>query len=349
MTNPASQPWTDRLAERPEIFPHQLNLINDHVLLAELSAAEIAAASFLDQRVLTQQTRGNWIPWSELAASVDGKLTSAGVSLVCHVGHCGSTLISRLIAFAEHTQSLREPLPLRSLAQDLADEHEGRSFLSREQRIERLRVLAGLWGRGARHTVIKATSICTDLVNEFHTLEPGAKTLFVYNRPETHIATLLAGQNALVDLRGFAQLRLQRLRQATDLDIQLHTLDLGQLAALSWLSETSSITTALKRYSAGVKLLEFESFLQNPAESLSAVLGHLGIATDDALVSKAAASPVLQTYSKAPEHRYNADTRAAILADARSRFKPQIESSIGWLNTLADRSELVASSLETFS
>ncbi len=349
MNDNTSAQWTDRLAERPEIFPHQLNLVNDRLLLAEISTAEVAAASFLDQRVLKQSTRGSWVPWPEITESVKGRITSKQPSLIFHVGHCGSTLLSRLLAFAEETQSLREPLPLRTLAQDLADEDDGRSFLNRQQRLERLQILLGLWGRGARHTIIKATSVCSDLLPEINLLEPEARSVFVYNRPETHIATLLAGQNAFVDLRGFAQLRLQRLQQATGLDIHLSQLSLGQLAVVSWLSEAASITASLEELADRVKLLEFEALLQNPAETLANLFTHLGIPADSAVVEKAVQSPVLQTYSKAPEHRYNAETRAAILADARSRFRPQIDASLKWLDSLAGQSDLMAKTLQKFA
>ena len=66
-------------------------------------------------------------------------------------------------------------------------------------------------------------------------------------------------------------------------------------------------------------------------------------------VQKAVKSPVLQTYSKAPEHKYNAQTRAAILTDSRSRFRQEISEALGWLETLAEKSELVGSTLQKFA
>ena len=340
--------WTDRLEERPEIFPHQLDLIRDNLLLMELSAAEIRAASFLDQRVLKQTSKGSWIPWQLVAASISKMPQGKPVSFIFHVGHCGSTLLSRLLEFAEDTQCLREPLPLRTLAQDLADAGDGRSFLTRQAQQERLQVLSKMWGRGAGHTVIKATSICTDLLVPLNSLEPSTKSIFIYNRAETHIATLLAGQNALLDLKGFAQLRLQRLQQKTGLDVQLNQLSTGQLAALSWLSETTSATRSLENDSQQIALLDFESFLGSPADTLRSMLDHLKIPAIEETVEKAVRSPVLQTYSKAPEHQYNAQTRAAIIADARSRFRQDIKGALDWLESLAGQSELVATTLQKF-
>jgi hypothetical protein len=340
--------WTEHLADRPAIFPHQLNLINDTLLLAELSSAEIKAASFLDQRVLKQTTKGNWIPWKPVADVFNRVPDRELPGFIFHVGHCGSTLLSRLLEFAENTQSLREPLPLRTLAQDLADSADGRSFLTRQARLDRLRVLSKMWSRGARHTVIKATSICTDLLTQIYSLQADTRSIFVYNRAETHVATLLAGQNALIDLRGFAQLRLQRLRQITGLDLKLNELSTSQLAALSWLSETTSAARSLEKHAPQIALLEFESLLQDPGQHLSRLLAHLKIDTPSETVEKALSSPVLQTYSKAPEHQYNAQTRAAILQDSRSRFGQEIKTALAWMESLAGRSELVATALQKF-
>ena len=343
------QAWTDGLENRPQIFPHQINLIHDNLLLMELSLDEVRAASFLDQRVLSQTSKGSWVPWNLVSDIFKNLPEGQPAAYIFHVGHCGSTLLSRLLEFAEDTRCLREPLPLRTLAQDLADAGDGRSFLTRQAQQERLGVLSKMWSRGAIHTVIKATSICTDLLELINASQPATQSVFIYNRAETHIATLLAGQNALLDLKGFAQLRLQRLQQKTGLDIQLNQLSLGKLAALSWLCETSSATWSLEKYSQQIMLLEFESLLAEPVITLTHVLQHLKIPTVQESVQKAVKSPVLQTYSKAPEHKYNAQTRAAILTDSRSRFRQEISEALGWLETLAEKSELVGSTLQKFA
>ncbi len=341
--------WIDRLADRGEIFPHQIDLIQDNLLLAELSASDIEAASFLDQRVLTPTTKTGWVPWQLVADIISRMPESKAPGFIFHVGHCGSTLVSRLLGFAENTQSLREPVPLRILAQDFANVSEGRSFLGSQALLDRLQVLMKMWGRGSRNTVIKATSICTDLLPQIVHLRPAARFVFMYNRPETHIATLLAGQNAVADLKGMARFRIQRVQQITGLDLHLSQLSIGQLAALSWLSETTSMARSLENGVQHIDLLEFELLLQNPRKVLSRLMLHFGIDASDATVEKAVQSPVLQNYSKAPEHQYNAQTRTAILADARSRFKRDIEQALDWIDKLASRSDIVAESLSRFS
>tara|TARA_R110002049_G_scaffold23726_3_gene84097 strand:+ start:6415 stop:7467 length:1053 start_codon:yes stop_codon:yes gene_type:complete len=350
MTDTISLPaWANELEHRPEVFPHQLDLVNDNLLLVELSAAQVSAASFLDQRVLQQGTRGTWVSWQMIAEKFEKVEANRPPNFIFHVGHCGSTLVSRLLQQMDKTTSLREPLPLRVLAQDVADAQEGRSFLSPQEHAVRLQVLSKMWCRGAEQTVVKATSICTDLLPVIHGDDSVAKSVFVYNRAETHIATLLAGENAVVDLRGFAKLRLQRLQQKTSLKIPLHQMTVGQLAALSWLSETISATRSLETYPGQIMALEFEAFLREPGDSLRRIVDFLGIAADRGAIEKAVNSDVLQTYSKAPEHKYNAQTRSAILADSRTKFAKEIGEARAWLDDLAGRSELVAASLQKFA
>jgi len=271
------------------------------------------------------------------------------VGFIFHVGHCGSTLLSRLLEFTEGSRSLREPLPLRTLAQDLADAGAGRSFLSHEEQSERLQVLSMMWGRGASHTLIKATSICSDLLALVHAISPDSRHIFLFNRLETHVATLLAGQNAVTDLKGFAQLRLQRLQQKTGLDIELCRLSLAQLAVLSWLSETTSVVDSIGRFAPQIALVEFESMLSNPGVSLAAAATHFRLPRTREMLEKALESPVLRTYSKAPDHPYDAQTRAAILADARSRFAREIETALAWAEKLAGRDELVRAAMQKFA
>jgi hypothetical protein len=129
----------------------------------------------------------------------------------------------------------------------------------------------------------------------------------------------------------------------------LSGLSVAQLAALSWLSETVSVSAVPESMASQVALFNFESLLERPADTLSAVMEHLQITAQAETVTNAVKSPVLQTYSKAPEHHYNAQTRAAILADSRLRFATEITASLKWVEELAGRSGLVAAVFHRFA
>ncbi len=215
--------WTKNLAGRPEIFAHQLDIINDKILLVELSAAEKQAASFLDQRIITPQTKGVWLTWDQLLPHIP---TTPTPHFIFHIGHCGSTLLSRLLDALGTDENpvtgLREPLPLRTLAQEKLE--SASSLWSEAVFKQRLRALLCLYGREPGTAIIKATSICNGLIEDMMEVEPpptdketsfrmSPRAAFIYIKLEPYLAAMLGGENSSVDLRGFATMRHRRLAQ----------------------------------------------------------------------------------------------------------------------------------------
>ncbi len=58
-----------RLAAGPAHFPHSLDLATDRLLLIETTEAELSAASFLDQRLITPATKGAWAAMADVVAT----------------------------------------------------------------------------------------------------------------------------------------------------------------------------------------------------------------------------------------------------------------------------------------
>ena len=101
------------------VYVHQLNLQSDTLLLVQLDQADIENHSFLDQRVFRQEMNYEWVDWAEFEAAAE-PLPKEIPGYIFHIGHCGSTLLSRLVSAASGTHALREPLPLRAIAVDQA-------------------------------------------------------------------------------------------------------------------------------------------------------------------------------------------------------------------------------------
>ena len=106
-------------ASDPSLFPFQLDIAGDRLLMMRVSEDEFKAASFLDQR-LTQSETGKpqramqWGDWSVIAPQGAGARDDA--RFIFHIGHVGSTLIARLLGEASDTLALREPQLLRQFA-----------------------------------------------------------------------------------------------------------------------------------------------------------------------------------------------------------------------------------------
>ncbi|MGI9233482.1 MAG: hypothetical protein ACR2RD_07615 [Woeseiaceae bacterium] len=323
------------------VCAHQLNLLNDSVLLVQLDESDLRHHSFLDERILRQEMNYEWIRWSEFEAAAEG-IPVQIPSYIFHVGHCGSTLLSRLVSAATGAQALREPLPMRTIAFDQADGPA--ALLSGEMLCARLAVFERVWARGPSKTVVKATSICTNLMG---LVDPAAPIVFIYQQPETHLAVSLAGENKLQDLRGFAQNRYRRLAQC-EVDMPpLAELSIGELAALTWLTEAVSANRWLMDRS--VAKLDFDQFLQQPDDRLLEVCRELNLATDAGRCRTAINGPIMRSYSKAPEHEYGPGLRQEIIVDSRARNAGEIARGLRWIDRLAAASADVRSAVEGLS
>src|SRR3954465_3169800 len=106
-----SRPMT--AADTPAWFPHLLDPINDRVLLIARTEQEFRDAAFLDERSLRAAGRRQVVDGSALAAALPAG-ARRDVQYIFHIGHVGSTLISRLLGELPDVFALREPLIVRT-------------------------------------------------------------------------------------------------------------------------------------------------------------------------------------------------------------------------------------------
>lgn len=341
MNAPAQQQLLDDLPHDRSVYPHQYNVTGDQLLLVRLASDVQENASFLDDRVLAQNTQGVWFSWNQLAPA-KAKLAERRPHYIFHMGHCGSTLVSRLISAAAGAIAVREPLPLRALAFDVA---EGAGALLDEAEFSnRLSFFERSWARGDKPVIVKATSICTDLAGK--TDADGAGALFLYQSPETHLAALLAGANTLNDLRGFAQMRHRRISHRYDAPV-LAASTVGELAAQVWLCEAGA--AAAVHDAAGLSVMNFEAFLSAPALELARACDVFGLTPGDDKIEAALAGPIMKTYSKAPEHAYSPATRREIIADAQKQHGEEIRRGAAYLDAAGKQSKEMARALDLFA
>ena len=131
------------LRRSPEWLPHSLDAAQDSWLAVRLSEAQYRAASFLDGRMLGPQAQARWLPVAAALKAAAG-LAPARPAFLFHIGHCGSTLLARLLGELPGLFALREPAALRTLAEwDGAPEHwwDADAFAARRD------ALFALWAR----------------------------------------------------------------------------------------------------------------------------------------------------------------------------------------------------------
>ena len=144
-----------------------------------------------------------------------------------------------------------------------------------------------------------------------------------------------------------APFRLQRLQQRLgEQPWQLSALSEGEILALTWACEMSALTEAAQAAAGRVLWVNFDQFLLSPAQTLSAVLRHVGLDASAQTVAGILAGPDMQRYSKAPEHGYDAQLRNDVLNHARAMHGNEIRRGLAWLERAAARFSAVRDALQ---
>ena len=331
-----------QVTANPELHLHQLDLIQQNGLFIQMPAGAYRAASFLDGRSFNHQTLGGWIPFQQIQQTVlNGPILSGPLHFIFHMGHTGSTLISRLLDETGVVQSLREPLVLR----DLAVMHDRRAdqahLISPTSVDDWTEIMLRLWARhraDRQCAIVKATSSTARIGRTLMENRPASRAVYLSMAAEPYLAVILGGANSLVDIRGHAEERMRRLASMLGESPQpLYELSAGEQIAASWVCE--ALTREDIRQSAGDRLmrLDFDDFLANVPGRVKKLCDHFGLPSSDAVVARIAGSPTLGQYAKAPEHAYSSSLRADVIQDSRKRNRSEIELGLKWIRKMADQ------------
>jgi len=340
------------LNSSPDLLPQKLDLIGRRVLLLEVDERRYRQTPFLDDRMVDEGTQGFWVDLDSLPAP-DPDEPVPDPALIFHIGHCGSTLLSRLLPAACPLLPVREPPPLRTLAESLRLLEQPVSRLSRTQWRTLLGRFVTLYSRGYRKhepALIKPTSDCGNLIGPVLEARSASRAVLMYQSLETYLAIMMDGSKARMDIEGHAVTRLSDLHDFIgDRDsLRLFQLTAPQRVVVSWLAGVTGFHRAMQTHAQQLRPLDFDRLLEDPSHVLSEVMSFLGLPVDQSRVTTAIDGPIMQTYAKAPEYRYGPTDRAARLAENRSRSGAEIEQGMKWAMTLVERYPSLEPVIEAF-
>ena len=331
----ADDPFQHRFAADASLLPHMADLTNDRVLIALLGEGDYRAASFLDQRLLTDRIGREWKPWDALP-------DAGGASrpdFIFHIGHVGSTLASRLLAEASGCLPLREPMLLRSFAQIAERIDRPESVWSPDLYRTRLAQALGWLSRGfhaGQRTMVKASSVITAIANDL--TGPRGQALFLYTSLPRYLETILAGEASMAETLAQAPARMARLATLLpDFPHALWQLPPVTRVAMSWLCEMTTAQHRLPQNAPHILWADFEVMLTDPAAALDAQCRHFGLPADRARIEAVLAGLTMRQYSKAPEHGYSPDLRRSLQAQAATDHHAAIAEATAWVEALAAR------------
>ena len=305
---------------------YPLRLEGGRVGLLELSEEDYRRASFLDDRLLAMHRLLVWGAWADLAAQA-GRIAPRA-HYIFHVGHVGSTLLSRLLGEHPALFSLREPALLREAA-------TGRLRAD----LDTLLALFSRTWRPEQTALIKATSFVCEIAPDLLARTPANRTpasraILLTATPPVYLRTILGGPASREEAQALAPARQSRLESR--LGVALPTEGLGEQIALNWLCEATALAVVADAFPARCLWLDFDRLLADPAAGLASALTHLG--TDPAALDLAALvrGPLMQRYAKGPEHAYDAGLRRRVLEEAERTSGAEVRRGMAWLQRTAD-------------
>ncbi|MGA8277486.1 MAG: hypothetical protein WB784_04750 [Rhodanobacteraceae bacterium] len=325
------------------LFLHQLDLIQRRALFVRVGEGELRDASFLDERLGVDGRGSFWSPLDPLldAAPIPEAVQPAP-AFIFHIGHCGSTLLSRLLDLSPGVLGLREPLALRQLAAVELDRD------SPVARIDPARfpillawVLRTLGRKFQRdqQIVIKATSSCNNLIAPLLAAFPTLRVVLLHIPLESYLATLLKAPGGGRDALTFVAQRLHYLhRYLGDDSLCLYQLNHVETLALGWVAELVRFDEIARSTDGSRALtLDFEIVLDALDAQLGAVREYLGLRVPTSSSTLTKVPDVLRAYAKKPDHPYSPADRAHDLDLSRRRFATEIALGMTWAEQLIAR------------
>ncbi len=309
------------LTRDPALFPVGLSEDGLHLRLLRLDEAAYARASFLDGRLIGPGMDAGWTDWAMISQAAEGLVARA--HFIFHIGHVGSTLLSRLLGEHSGLFSLREPALLRDVA---AGGLEGR--------LASLLALFSRTWRAEQTALIKATSFVSEIAPDVMAQASGGRAVLLSATPPVYLRSILGGEASRQEAHVLSPLRRQRLERR--LGARLHADTEGEEIAMSWLCEAMALAAAADALPARCLWLDFDRLLAEPIPSLSAAFRHLQ--ADPALIDLAGlvGGPILRRYAKGPEHAYDAALRQRVQVEAARRHAAEIQRGMAWLQRTAE-------------
>ena len=328
------QPPPTGLSDDGRWLAQATDLSSRLIRFVEMDPDAYRASSFLDDRLFQN-------PLTSILCNLDEATAALGAEMrrdarwIFHIGHVGSTLVSRLLGALEGVLAVREPRLLRDLA--WADGAARDAVIPAAQRL-----LSRTFARD-EVALVKATSFVSEIAPQL--VPPGQRALFLYDHPQTYVETILAGENSLVELRAQAGVRARRMAHRVDGFADGGQSD-AQLAAAAWACEMTALEAAAEAMQdRSILWARFDPMLDDMTSSLGRLATFFGFRASASELAGIAAGPLMRRYSKALEYEYSPQLRRELLAEAGRAERAAIDRALAMLDTAAARSPLLARAL----
>jgi hypothetical protein len=291
------------------------------------------AASFLDDRLMQTPVNAEIVPWPQVETAMAGDLR-CDARWIFHIGHVGSTLVSRLLGEIDGVLAIREPRLLRDLALSPLAVRAGY-----------VAVVPKLMSRtfaANQRACVKATSFASEIAPQL--VPAGECALFLYARPRNYVATILAGENSVKELHALEDYRRKRLARR-GISFAPPAND-AERAAAAWACEMTTLEDAASIMTdRPIAWEDFDAMLADIAAALGRICRLFGVAVEGDRLAAIAAGPIMRLYSKDPIYDYSPELREQLIEQELRLQAPRIDGALAMLSRAAEKSELLARAL----
>jgi hypothetical protein len=309
----SSAPSPEEIARDATWLAQALDPAAGVVRLVAMDRAAYRDASFLDDRMLQQPVDAQNLAWPIVEEAMAGEIRR-DARWIFHIGHVGSTLVSRLLGELDGVLGIREPRFLRDLAMSPSE--------IRERYASPVPRLMSRTFAAEEISCVKATSFVSEIAPEL--VPAGERALLMFASPRNYIASILAGENSVKEMRMLAPVRAQRLGRRVSALWAAH--NDAQLAAIAW--------------------GDFDFMLAQMPPELSRVAAFFGFEADEGRIEAVARGPLMGRYSKHLGYEYSPQLRRELIDEAVDNFAPEIDGALAMLRAGAEKSPLLARALD---
>ncbi|MGD9965143.1 MAG: hypothetical protein AB7T59_01335 [Hyphomonadaceae bacterium] len=335
--------WADYVHD-PDWIPHFYDPRHDTLVFARLPRDLQRRLTFLDQRFVDRASESPPAPISELPIELV-RARSGPLHFIFHTGFCCSTLLARALDLPGVSMGLKEPAVLACFAEYWSNSRRNAGAL------EALAVTLDLLSRplSAHETqIVKPSTVANHIIPHLLHARADANAIVLYSSLDMFLRAIarrgLEGRIFARELfHQFAP--VIPLESAQGNDVLLLT-DL-QIAAQAWLMQAAFMDSIAKRFGHRVRVLNSESFLARPAETLLQVGAFFGLQIPAETARASAAGPVFKEHAKDLGRPFDVAAHKAQYEAAGEAHREELASTKDWARALAARSGAPLSLEET--
>lgn len=322
MTSPAPD-LRARITD-PTWFPATFDVAGEAFAMQHLPGEVIAAASFLDQRVIAADAPRQALAWQTAAAAF---APAPRLAWIFHTGFCGSTLLARILQDPPRAMSLREPRALLDLAHAI---HHLPEVASHGALAALLGLLARPWQAGGQ-CLVKPTNHANNLLPHLLRGTTGRAIVLYSSLPEFILSRCSKLPTAERYTRWLAQHLLRSSRLPAALGVAWdHDFHFVEACVLAWHAQMELFADALAADADDrLRSLDFARLRADPDRIAPASADWLGLGGDTAFW-QARASAELSRDAKHVERAFDARQRTAERQALRERHRGLLDAALAW-------------------